>query len=85
MVGPIDTPHQFAFVPDVGKILVALAHEPKARGRALNYAGSGVTSQRDLAERIYGATHHKFRALVAGRKRCASWGWSAPSCVSSSR
>ncbi|AKV04721.1 Nucleoside-diphosphate-sugar epimerase [Labilithrix luteola] len=78
MVGPIDTPHQFAFVPDVGKLLVTLAQEPKARGRAFNFAGSGVTSQRDLAERIYGATHHKFKAMVAGRNTLRVMGLVSP-------
>ena len=36
MVGPIDTPHEFVFVPDVGSVALDLAAKPEARGRWWN-------------------------------------------------
>jgi len=53
MIGPIDTPHEFLYVPDAGPVLLALADQPQAYGRTWNFAGAGITSQRDLAQQIF--------------------------------
>lgn len=54
-IGPIDHPHQYAYVPDIGPIAVALAREDRAFGRAWNFAGSGTITQRDFAKKVYAA------------------------------
>ena len=59
MVGPIDRPHEFVFVPDVGPVVVKLAAAPGAWGKVWHLAGAGVTTQRALVaemERQAGVT-----------------------------
>lgn len=67
MVGPIDTPHEFVFVPDVGPVALDLAAKPEARGRWWNLAGAGVTTQRQMAEMAFAATGKKMKVRVAGK------------------
>jgi nucleoside-diphosphate-sugar epimerase len=67
LVGPIDTPHQFVFVPDVGPIVLRLMNTPAAWGHAWNFAGSGTITQRELVTRIYAMTGSKLRMVVAGK------------------
>ena len=49
MIGPIDTPNEFVFVPDVGPVVVKLAATPAAFGKIWHLAGAGVISQQDMA------------------------------------
>jgi nucleoside-diphosphate-sugar epimerase len=53
VLGPIDTPHQFVYVPDLGPFVIALAHEDRAYGRAWNFAGSGTIAQREFARMVF--------------------------------
>jgi nucleoside-diphosphate-sugar epimerase len=54
-IGPIDRPHQYAYVPDLGPLAVALSREDRAYGRAWNFAGSGTITQREFATKVYAA------------------------------
>lgn len=67
MIGPIDTPHEFVFVPDVGRVVIALAEKPEAYGRAWHLAGVGQVTQRELAERVFRMAGTKPRLRVAGK------------------
>ncbi len=67
MLGPIDTPHQFVFVPDVGPVVTELAVKPGAWGRAWNLAGAGAVTQRELAECVFAMVGSKPRLRVAGK------------------
>lgn len=67
LIGPIDTPHEFVYVPDVGPIVTALAREERAYGRWWNLAGAGITTQREMAERIYRAVGREPKLLVANK------------------
>jgi len=67
MLGPIDKPHEFVFVPDVGPVVVAMLRNPGAWGRLWNLAGPGVTTQRAIADMAYKITGRKRRLLVAGK------------------
>jgi nucleoside-diphosphate-sugar epimerase len=67
MVGPVDTPHEFVFVPDVGPVALDLAAKPEARGRWWNLAGSGVTTQRQMADMAFAVTGRKPKLRVAGK------------------
>ncbi len=67
MIGPIDTPHEFVFVPDVGPVVIALAEKPEAYGRAWNLAGAEAVTQRDLAERVFRMAGTKPRRRVVGK------------------
>jgi nucleoside-diphosphate-sugar epimerase len=67
MVGPIDTPHEFVYVPDVGPVVTALAREPRAFGSAWNVAGAGAVTQREMAERIFAEVGRTPKLLVANK------------------
>lgn len=66
LIGPIDTPHEFVFVPDVGPVVTALMEQPRAYGRTWNLAGAGVTTQRALVERIFAQGGRPPKLRVAG-------------------
>ena len=67
MIGPIDTPHEFVYVPDVGPVVIALSREPRAYGRWWNLAGPGIITQRAMAERIYAEVGRRPKLMVAGK------------------
>lgn len=67
LIGRIDTPHQFAFVPDVGPLALALAKEPRAYGKWWHFAGSGTITQRDFVQRIFAQAGHDPKFMVANK------------------
>lgn len=67
LIGPIDRPHQFVFVPDVGPVVLKLAANPGAYGRIWHYGGSGVTSQKALIEELERQTGRPLRRRVVGK------------------
>lgn len=67
LVGPIDTPHEFVYVPDVGPVVAALLQHPEADGRAWNLAGAGSITQREVAEKVFAAAGRKPSLFVAGK------------------
>jgi nucleoside-diphosphate-sugar epimerase len=67
MVGPLDTPHEFVFVPDVGPVVARLTSMPNAYGRVWHLAGAGVTTQRAIIEEIERQTGQRLRVRVAGK------------------
>jgi nucleoside-diphosphate-sugar epimerase len=67
MVGPLDMPHEFVFVPDVGPVTAALMSTPNAYGRVWHLAGAGVTTQQAIVEEIERQTGHRLRVRVAGK------------------
>jgi len=67
LIGPIDRPHEFVYVPDVGPVVASLLAEPRAFGRAWNFAGAGVTTQRELVTRIFAEAGTKLRFMTVGK------------------
>ena len=67
MVGPLDTPHEFVFVPDVGPVVSQLLRTPAAYGRAWHLAGPGHTTQQAMVEEIERQIGHRLRVRVAGK------------------
>jgi len=67
MVGPIDRPHEFVFVPDVGPVVAKLADTPSAFGHVWHLAGAGVTTQRDLVDEMQRQTGRRVSLRVAGK------------------
>ena len=67
MIGPIDRPHEFVFVPDVGPVAAKLIDTPAAYGRVWHFAGAGVTSQRELVREIERQAGHPIKLRVAGK------------------
>jgi len=67
MVGPIDRPHEFVFVPDVGPVVAKLIDTPAAFGKIWHLAGAGVTSQRDMVSEMERQTGRKMKLRVVGK------------------
>lgn len=67
MVGPIDCPHEFVFVPDVGPVVARLLDTPAAFGKIWNLAGAGVTTQRELVAEMERLTGRKLKLRVVGK------------------
>src|SRR5215475_12732008 len=67
LIGPIDTPHEFVFVPDVGPVLLDLADRPEAYGRWWHLGGPGTISQREFVTRVFAAVSRAPRLRVAGK------------------
>lgn len=67
MIGPIDKPHEFVYVPDVGPVVVDLAAHDDAYGTWWNLAGPGVTTQRAIAESIFTRAGRKPKFRVIGK------------------
>lgn len=67
MVGPLDRPHEFVFVPDVGPVVARLAETPAAFGRIWHLAGAGATTQRELIAEMERQTGARLKLRVAGK------------------
>ncbi len=67
MAGPLDKPHEYVFVPDVGPVVARLAATPAAFGKIWHLAGAGVTSQQELVREIEEQSGKKLRLRVAGK------------------
>lgn len=67
LVGPIDPPHEFVYVPDVGPVALDLAARPEAYGRWWNLAGAGAISQRRLMELAFSIAGRRPSYQVAGK------------------
>ncbi len=64
MIGPVDRPHEFVLVPDVGPVVARLLDTPAAFGRAWNLGVAGATTPLELARMAFGGTP---RYLAAGK------------------
>lgn len=67
LVGPIDTPHEFVFLPDVGATVAQLIQQEEVWGSAWNLGGAGVTSMRGMADEIFAQAGHAPKYMVAGK------------------
>ena len=67
LIGPIDTPHEFIHVPDVGPVLLDLADRPEAYGRWWHLGGPGTITQRTFVSRIFSEAGRTPRFRVAGK------------------
>lgn len=67
MIGPIDRPHEFVFVPDIGPVALKLAQTPQAYGRWWNFAGAGTTTQAEAAKAIFALAGRKPKLRVIGK------------------
>lgn len=78
LVGPIETPHEFVFVPDVGPVVARLIDTPAAWGHSWHLAGAGVTSQLALVQEMERQTGRPLKRRVAGKTMLRVMGWFVP-------
>jgi len=67
LIGPLDAPHEFVYVPDVGPVVTRLVDEPLAYGHVWHLAGAGITTQRAMIERIEREIGRSVKTMVAGK------------------
>jgi len=67
VIGPVDTVHEFIFVPDLAETLLALSEKPEAYAQAWNVAGPALITTRQFAGLVFGAVHQKPRIRAAGK------------------
>jgi nucleoside-diphosphate-sugar epimerase len=67
VIGPIDTPHEFVFVPDLAKTILAVSEKEGAYGQAWNIGGPGVITTRRFAELVFTAVGKTPKLRVAGK------------------
>lgn len=67
VMGPIDTPHEFVFVPDVGPVVRALVEREDAFGHAYNLGGAGTITVREVARQAFGLVGRTPKLMVAGK------------------
>jgi nucleoside-diphosphate-sugar epimerase len=67
MLGPLDAPHEFVYVPDVGPVVARVIANPGAWGRTWHLAGAGVTTQRALVGEMERASGRPLKVRVVGK------------------
>lgn len=67
MIGPIDVPHEYLFIPDVGPVIETLTRTPEAFGRVLHIAGTGTITQREVARQAYELAGRTPKMMVLGK------------------
>jgi nucleoside-diphosphate-sugar epimerase len=78
MLGPLDRPHEFVFVPDVGPVVETLTRTPAAFGGCLHLGGAGTITQREVAARAYALAGRKPKLLVASKPMLRAFGLFSP-------
>ena len=52
LIAPVDRPHQFVYVPDVGAVVLDLLRHPEAHGRWWHLAGDGTASIQEIVAMV---------------------------------
>lgn len=74
-IGPVNPPHEFVFVPDLGQPIVDLASCGECYGEAWNIGGAGQINTLDFITRVYRAAGRapKYRSIGKGLLKVAGW------------
>jgi nucleoside-diphosphate-sugar epimerase len=66
LIAPIDRPHQFVYVPDVGPSVLDLLRHPEAHGRWWHLAGDGTASIREIVGMVGEMAGKPIKTRVVG-------------------
>ncbi len=67
LVGPIDAPHEFVFMPDLAEIVARIVDRDDAYGTAYNVPSAGSITTRELAKLAYDAAGNPLRLRAANK------------------
>ena len=67
VLGDIDLPHTYTYVPDIGKALVLLGERDEALGQAWHIPSPETVSTRQVLDLIYAETGHSTKVRAAGK------------------
>jgi nucleoside-diphosphate-sugar epimerase len=65
LIGPVDKPHEFIFVPDVGPVVARLIEEPRAWGQVWHLGGAGTITTREMARQAFALSGRKPKWISA--------------------
>ncbi|MBV9873329.1 MAG: NAD-dependent epimerase/dehydratase family protein [Verrucomicrobia bacterium] len=68
LIGPLNTPHEFAYIPDAAQILFRLIQEAGAYGHTWNLAGSGKITLAEVVKLVESITGKPVRKFVVGKR-----------------
>ena len=77
-VGPVNSLHEFVYVPDTGPVIVDLAECADCYGEAWNYGGPGAINSLDFITRVYRAVGRAPKYRTVGRGLLKTMGWFKP-------
>jgi nucleoside-diphosphate-sugar epimerase len=66
LIAPIDRPHQFVYVPDVGPVVLDLLQRPEAHGRWWHLAGEGTASIQEIVAMVGQLAGKPIKTRVVG-------------------
>jgi nucleoside-diphosphate-sugar epimerase len=66
VIGPLDVPHEFVYVPDVADTLLKLSKKDEAYGKRWNLAGVGLITFREFADKVFALAGRKPKLRSAG-------------------
>ena len=66
VIGPIDKPHEFIYVPDLARTLYQLSQVDAAYGKGWNIGGAGFITVKEFSEKIFKRAGSKPKLRVAG-------------------
>jgi nucleoside-diphosphate-sugar epimerase len=66
LIAPIDRPHQFVYVPDVGAVVLDLLRHPEAHGRWWHLAGEGTASIQQIVAMVSDLAGKPVKTRVLG-------------------
>jgi nucleoside-diphosphate-sugar epimerase len=68
LIGPLNTPHEYVYIPDAARILFRLIQEDGAYGRTWNLAGAGKVTLAELVKLVESIAGKPVRKFVAGKR-----------------
>lgn len=77
-IGPVNTQHEFVFVPDTGPVIINLAECTECYGEAWNFGGPGSINTLDFITRVYRAVGRAPKYRTVGRSLLTIMGWFSP-------
>jgi nucleoside-diphosphate-sugar epimerase len=66
LIAPIDRPHQFVYVPDVGPVVLDLLRHPEAHSRWWHLAGDGTASMQEIVAMVGKRAGKPIKTRAAG-------------------
>ncbi|RKR45912.1 NAD-dependent epimerase/dehydratase family protein [Paraburkholderia sp. BL17N1] len=78
VIGPVDVPHEFIYLPDIGPVVEKLTRTPEAYGRWWHLAGAGTITQREVARQAYALAGRQPKLMVAGKTLLRVFGLFSP-------
>jgi len=68
LIGPLNTPHEYVYIPDGARILFRLIEEDGAYGHTWNLAGPGKITLAEVIKLVKSITGKPVRKFVAGKR-----------------